>query len=136
MYGIHDYDFGRRRLLGRKAVCKANIGLQCLSAFGWDESGDGDGRLRGRDICAFGHDVVVKVGCDVGRNGFSDVQGNELLLEVRFRVFWCVSVVMSVATMVQHTSQLTYPKRSTTAFFAVSRTPASASSRFATNWLE
>lgn len=33
---------------------------------------------------------------DVGGDGFSDVHGNKLLLQIHLGMFWCVSVVMSV----------------------------------------
>jgi len=136
VYGVHDDNLDRGRLLIRKALCQADIGLQRLGAFGYDGSGDGGGWLGRRDIHALSHGVVVEVGGDVGGNGFPDIQGHELLLKVGFGVFRSVSVVMSVATMVQHIRQWTYPKSSTTAFFAVSRTAGSASSQFATSWLE
>jgi hypothetical protein len=73
VYGVHDYNFNWRRLLARKAICKTSIRLYCLGAFSWDRPGDGNGRLRGRDICTFRHGVVVEVGCDVASNGFPDV---------------------------------------------------------------
>lgn len=34
--------------------------------------------------------------CDVGGDGFSDVHSNELLLQIRFGVFWCMSANLSV----------------------------------------
>ena len=100
VYGVHDDNFDRGRLLACKALCEANVGLQRLGAFGYNGSGDGGGWLGRRDFHALSHGVVVEVGGDVGGNGFPDIQGNELLLKVGFGVFRSVSVVMSVATMV------------------------------------